>query len=318
VSRLLRLGTRGSALALAQAGWVRTQLQQRDPTIVVDLVTIKTSGDRFIDRPLSAIGGKGLFVKEIEDALLAGAIDCAVHSMKDLPAQLPPELTIAAVPPREDPRDALLARLQVPCMQLPRGARLGTSSLRRAALLRHWRRDFVIEPLRGNVDTRLRRLERGELDGLVLAAAGLRRLGLEPPGLEFFDPQQFIPAIGQGALAVQSRRDTTAQMLAVLDDAPTRTAVLAERAFMAGVGGSCQTPLAAHGRLSGDALVLNALIASPDGNRMVRGTRTGAAADGEFLGHDLAAELLRRGGAEILATLNADASRASDAADERD
>ncbi len=295
----LRIGTRGSQLALAQTRWVQNWIAAR-LGLDTRLVTIKTSGDRFVDRPLRTMGGKGLFVKEIEEALLADAIDCAVHSMKDVPAELAPGLVIAAMPPREDPRDALIAAGGAGLLQLPRGARLGTSSLRRAALVRAERDDLVVHDLRGNVDSRVRRFDLGELDALLLAAAGLRRLGIERPDVRCLDPQQFIPAIGQGALAIETRRDPVADLLAPLDDAPTRLAVSAERAFLLRAGGSCHTPLAAHATLAGDVVALQALIAAPDGRRVVRGDRSGPADAAAALGTDLADELLGRGGAEIL------------------
>ncbi len=295
----LRIGTRGSQLALAQSRWVQAWITAR-LGFDTRLVTIKTTGDRFVDRPLRTMGGKGLFVKEIEEALLAETIDCAVHSMKDVPAELAPGLVIAAMPPREDPRDALVAAGGAGVLQLPRGARLGTSSLRRAALVRALRDDLVVRDLRGNVDSRLRKLDLGEMDALLLAAAGLRRLGIERPDMRCLDPQQFIPAIGQGALAIESRRGAVADLLAPLDDAPTRTAVSAERAFLLRSGGSCRTPLAAHATLTADAVALQALIAAPDGTRVVRGSRCGPASAAAALGTDLADELLGRGGAEIL------------------
>jgi hydroxymethylbilane synthase len=254
------------------------------------------------DQPLHAIGGKGLFVKEIEEALLAGAIDCAVHSLKDLPAELAPGLVIAAVPEREDARDVLVAAGEGGVAALARGARLGTSSLRRAALVRATRPDLVVTPLRGNVDTRLRKLEAGALDALVLASAGLRRLGVQPPHATFLPPDVFVPAIGQGALAVESRADD-APALAALEHPETRQAVDAERAFLHAVGGSCATPLAAHASVADGTLMLRALIAQPDGLRVVRGERRGAASAGIALGADLADQLMRDGGREILAAL---------------
>jgi hydroxymethylbilane synthase len=303
VSASLRIGTRGSALALAQANWVRTQLQGRDGALQVELVVIKTSGDRFVDQPLTRLGGKGLFVKEIEDALLAGQIDCAVHSMKDLPAALAAGLVIAAVPPRADPRDVLIAPGGTALDALPRGARVGTTSLRRTALLLHLRPDLDVRPLRGNIDTRLRRLDAGELDAIVLAAAGLQRLGLDRDGIQYCDPRHFVPAIGQGALAVESRDDATRARLMVLDDAPTRVAVTAERAFMVRVGGSCHTPLAAHARLGDDRLDMDALIASPDGARVLRASQGGDLTEAAALGARLADALLAQGGRGILAAL---------------
>lgn len=305
MNRTLRIGTRGSKLALTQSRWVQSCLQQRHPQLTIELVTIKTSGDRFVDQPLSEIGGKGLFVKEIEEAMVAGTIDCAVHSMKDVPGELAPGLVIAATPPREDPRDVLIARNGAGFEQLPRGARVGTSSLRRMALLRALRSDLDVRSLRGNVDTRLAKLDRGELDAIVLAAAGLRRLGIERRDAEPFDPQHFLPAVGQGVLALESRADDTATLLAVLDDAPTRIAVTAERAFLLRVGGSCRTPLAAYATLDGNTLTLRALIADPDGTRVLRAEHRGPAGQAAALGAALADELLGRGGADILRALEA-------------
>lgn len=305
MTQVVHIGTRGSALALAQARWVQGQLQRLDPQLTVELTIIKTAGDRFVDQPLSTLGGKGLFVKEIEDALLAGRIDCAVHSMKDVPNELAPGLVIAAIPPREDPRDVLIAPEGADLAALPRGARLGTSSLRRMALLRALRPDLVVENLRGNVDTRLRKLDAGEIDAIILAAAGLRRLGIDHRQVSCFDPREFVPAIGQGALAIESRADPIAERLRALDDRETHIAVSAERAFLARVGGSCRTPLAAHATLSGDTVTLRALIASIDGTQVVRGERGGGVAAPADIGTALAAELLARGGAEILQALAA-------------
>ncbi len=302
--RTIRIGTRGSKLALAQSRWVQARLQQQHPQLGVELITIKTSGDRFVDQPLSTIGGKGLFVKEIEEALTAGSVDCAVHSMKDVPAELAPGLLIAAVPPREDARDVLIVRTGVSFDRLPSSARLGTSSLRRMALLRALRRDVEVVNIRGNLDTRLRKLDDGELDAIVVAAAGLRRLGITRPDAYFFDPRHFVPAIGQGALAIESRCDDTPDLLAPLDDAATGIAVTGERAFLLRVGGSCRTPLAAHAVVTDETVEMRALIAQPDGTRVVRGARTGAAATAADLGAELADELLGNGGAEILAALD--------------
>jgi hydroxymethylbilane synthase len=257
-----------------------------------------------VDQPLHAIGGKGLFVKEIEEALLAGTIDCAVHSLKDVPAELAPGLVIAAVPEREDARDVLVAAGEGGFAALPASARLGTSSLRRAALARAIRPDLVVTPLRGNVDTRLRRVDAGAIDALVLASAGLRRLDVRPRYATFLPPDVFVPAIGQGALAVESRA-ADAPVLAALEHTETRQAVNAERAFLRAVGGSCVTPLAAHATVADGALLLRALIAQPDGRRVIRGERRGTAADGSALGAELGEQLLRDGGNEILAALAA-------------
>ena len=305
MKRILRIGTRGSKLALAQSRWVQACLQEHHPDLTIEMVVIKTTGDRFVDQPLSQLGGKGVFVKEIEEAMLAGSIDCAVHSMKDVPSELAPGLVIAATPRREDPCDLLIARDGVRFADLPGGARIGTSSLRRMALLRALRSDLEVHSLRGNVDTRLGKLDRGELDAIVLAAAGLRRLGIERSEAEAFDPEAFVPAIGQGVLALESRADATVAVLAVLDDAATRVTVTAERAFLRRVGGSCRTPLAAYATREGTAILLRALIADPDGTRVLRGERVGPATDAVPLGEGLADELLGRGGAEILRALDA-------------
>lgn len=300
---MLRIGTRGSQLALAQARWVQAKLHARYPQHRTELLTIKTTGDRVLDQPLSTIGGKGVFVKEIEDALLNNVIDCAVHSLKDVPATLAPGLVLAAIPEREDPRDVLIGRNTVRLKDLPRSARVGTGSLRRMALLRAFRSDLDVAQLRGNVDTRLRKLDDGQIDAVVLAVAGLRRLGIERPGLELLDPDDFIPAVGQGALAIESREDGTGDLLAGIDHATSRSAVTAERAFLLRVGGSCRTPLAAHAILDHGQIVLRALIARPDGTQVVRGIRRGNVAQSPQIGTDLADELLGRGGAAILQAL---------------
>ena len=303
MSRLLRIGTRGSQLALTQSRWVQARLTALHPDLAVELVIIKTSGDRFVDQPLSQIGGKGLFVKEIEDALLAERIDCAVHSMKDVPTELAPGLVIAAIPTREDVRDVLITPHGRDVHALPAGARLGTSSLRRMALVRTLRSDLDVCSLRGNVDTRLRKLDGGELQAVILAAAGLRRLGITRADASHFDPEHFLPAIGQGALAIESRIDATVDLLQPLDDVETRLAVTAERAFLQRVGGSCRTPLAAYATRAADTLMLRALIAAPDGRRVVRGTRSAPPSDAAALGAALADELLDQGGGAILRAL---------------
>lgn len=299
----IRIGTRGSRLALAQSHWVSAWLERTYPGLRVDLITIKTSGDRFVDQPLSTLGGKGLFVKEIEEALASHAVDCAVHSLKDVPNELLPGLTLAAIPLREDPRDVLIARGGRTLHELPDGARVGTSSLRRMALLRAAHPQLDVRPLRGNVDSRLRKLDSGDFEAIVLAAAGLRRLGIARPAAVFLDPTQFVPAIGQGALAIETRADEAAALLAPLNDDVTRVAVTAERAFLHRVGGSCRTPLAAHATVHDDVVTLRALIASPDGQEVIAGVVRGPRGDAAGLGTTLADDLLGRGGARILAAL---------------
>jgi hydroxymethylbilane synthase len=303
VSAAIRLGTRGSPLALAQARWVQARLAAQHGGVGAQLVIIKTSGDRFVDRPLQALGGKGLFVKEIEEALAAGDIDAAVHSLKDVPGELAPGLTIAAVPARADPRDLLVSRHRGGLPALPRGARVGTSSLRRMALLRAARADLDVQPLRGNVDTRLRKLDQGEVDAVVLAAAGLQRLGIVRADALAFDPDDFVPAVGQGALAIECRADETAALLAALDDRDARIAASAERAFLQRLGGSCRTPLAAYATVRDAGVELRGVIASPDGTRVVRGGLGGPAAEAGALGARLADTLLARGGDAVLRAL---------------
>ena len=303
MTAVLRIGTRGSRLALAQAEWARRRLEAADAGLRAELVVIKTSGDRLRDVPLHQVGGKGLFVKELENALRDGAIDCAVHSLKDLPGELAPGLTIAAVPEREDPHDVAITRAAGGLAALPHGARVGTSSPRRAALVRMLWPDLTVVGLRGNVDTRLAKLERGEVDGIILAAAGLHRLGVTPAHVQPCDADEFVPAIGQGALALESRAEPLAERLAVIEHRPTRDAIDAERAFLRAVGGTCVSPLAAHATVADGRLRLRALIAHPDGTRVVRGDATGTSADAARVGRELAERLLRDGGAALLRSL---------------
>lgn len=303
---LLRLGTRGSKLALAQAEWIRQRIEAANPGLRAELVVIRTSGDRITDVPLHQVGGKGLFVKELESALLDGSIDAAVHSLKDVPGELAPGLQIAAVPEREDVRDVMITRGAGGLAGLPPGSRVGTSSPRRAALLRHLYPQLAIVDLRGNVDTRLGKLARGDVDGLVLAAAGLRRLGVTPPHAEPCDPRHFLPAIGQGALALESAAGDVVARLRAVEHAPSRQQIDAERAFLIAIGGTCTTPLAGHAEIDGDRLTLRAAIAHPSGDPIIRGERSGSVADGTRLGAELARELLAAGGAEVLRPLGWD------------
>lgn len=301
MKREIRIGTRGSALALWQAEWVKAQLQHYWPAVAVELVIIKTSGDKIQEVSLSTIGGKGLFVKEIEEALLANTIDLAVHSMKDVPAELPEGLMISAVPEREDPRDVLVTTHGETLAELPAGTRVGTSSLRRQALLLALNPGLRVEMLRGNVDTRLRKQREGVVDATVLAAAGLKRLGLAPEHSCVLDEQEFLPAIGQGALGIETRREEAVMdLVRPLHHGATALAVAAERAFLRRMGGSCRTPLAAKGTVNEDTVHLRALIASPDGTRVIRGEQSGPRADTEQIGIVLAEQLLARGGKEIL------------------
>jgi hydroxymethylbilane synthase len=305
----LVIGTRGSALALTQSEWVAAAIRGAHPGLAVRLERIRTTGDRLSEGPLGPAGGKGLFVKEIEEALLEGRIDLAVHSLKDVPAELAAGLILGAFPRREDPRDVLVARTGAALDALPEGGAVGTGSLRRQAQLLNLRPDLKVVPIRGNVDTRLRKLDAGEVDAIVLAAAGLRRLGLDTRITEFLPPERLVPAIGQGALAIELReRDLAGHVGAAvrhLDHAETRAAVLAERAFLRRLGGDCQTPVAAHAVIDAGRLALRAVVASADGARSVRGETGGDALRAEVLGAALAEDLLARGARAILDALHA-------------
>jgi hydroxymethylbilane synthase len=296
------LGTRGSRLAVQQSEWVQGQLRALAPHVTVTLRKIQTSGDKILDVPLAQIGGKGLFVKEIEEALLSGEIDLAVHSMKDMPTELPEGLAILCVPPREDPRDAVISRGGGAFMDLPLGARIGTSSLRRQSQLLHARPDLVIAMLRGNLDTRLKKLRQGQFDAIILAAAGLRRLAWAHEITEYLPPEISLPAIGQGALGIEGRRDDlfVHSLLSGLDHAPTRTAVLAERALLHRLQGGCQVPIAAHATVAGAEVRLEGLVASVDGKELIRDTVEGTVENPESIGIQLAERLLTRGGDRIL------------------
>lgn len=294
------IGSRGSALALWQADWARHHLAAGGHE--VEIRVIRTSGDRMIHAPLQASGVKGLFVKEIEEALLDGSIGVAVHSLKDLPAGQPAGLTIAAVPAREDARDALVSRGGVAFDNLPAGARLGTSSVRRQSQLCNLRPGLEVVPMRGNVDTRLRKLDEGQCDALVLAAAGLIRLGFEHKIVELFSIDRLCPAVGQGALAIETRAtdEPIRQAVAPLDDAVTHRAVRAERSLLLRLGGGCSVPIAAHATASGEDLSMIGVVASPDGKRLIRASTSGSLSDPEGLGSLLAGQLLSLGAREIL------------------
>lgn len=298
----VRIATRQSPLALWQARHVASLLQAHHPGLQVSLVEMTTQGDRFLSAPLSAVGGKGLFVKEIEQALLDGRADVAVHSLKDMTSVLPEELLLAAVPAREDPRDAFCSPQGLRLEELPRGARVGTSSLRRSCLLRSRRPDLEIVSLRGNVQTRLNRTRELGLHGAVLALAGLRRLGLEGEVTEVLPVEVSLPAVGQGVLAVQCRTadEAVRKLLLPLEDASTRVAVTAERALLARLEGGCSVPLAGHATVEGGRVHLRGMVGRPDGTQVVQGERSGPAEQAHALGEALAEELLTRGGAEIL------------------
>ena len=294
----LRIGSRGSALALWQAGHVRDRLAELGHEAQIEVIT--TTGDRIQDRRLELVGGKGAFLKEIEDALLAGQVDLAVHSLKDVPVELPPGLTLVAVLERADARDALLSRSGQGLDALPPLSRVGTSSLRRRAQLLARRRDLTVEDLRGNVDTRIRRLREGAFDAIVLALAGLQRLGREQEATEALDPAVFIPAPGQGVVAVECRAadEPVAAALAPLHHLPTHRAVRAERTLLAALGGGCNVPLGAHAVADPAGLSLSAFVAEPDGGRLLRAQAAGA--DPEELGRRVAADLAARGARELM------------------
>jgi len=293
---MLTIGSRGSKLALWQANWVAARLKELGEPTRIEI--IRTTGDKITDVALSQVGSKGLFTKEIEEALLAGTIDLAVHSLKDLPTELPPGLAVAANPPREEPRDAIVgSRLA----DLAQGAKVGTSSLRRASQLRATRPYLVVESVRGNVDTRLRKLDEGRYDAIVLAGAGLRRLGWDDRIAELLPVETMCPAVGQGALAIETRDEGEAlEVCAKLDHAATRAAVTAERAVLAALGGGCQVPIGAHAVTDGDRMHLRAVVLSPDGRRVVRDEAKGSPADAAAIGGALGAALLKKGAQEIL------------------
>ncbi len=306
MKKTIRIGSRGSQLALWQANWVQDAIKTHWPDITTELVIIKTTGDKILDVPLAKVGGKGLFVKEIEEAMLSGRIDIAVHSMKDMPAEIPHGLCIGAVPQRENPQDALITDGYSSLADLPEGARIGTSSLRRSAQLLHQRPDLCIEPLRGNLDTRLKKLTTTDLDAIVLAAAGLRRLGLADRITTTLDSETMLPAVGQGALCIESRTndDKIASVISALDDAATHTAVIAERAFLHRLEGGCQVPIAGHATIDhNDRMTITGLVAELDGSRMIKQTLEGPCDQAAKLGLKLADALLAEGAASILERL---------------
>jgi hydroxymethylbilane synthase len=304
---LLRLGTRGSPLALAQAGMVRARLaaahgvdQARIP-----LTVIRTTGDKIQDRTLADAGGKGLFTKEIEEALIARSIDLAVHSAKDMPTVLPDGLTITAVLPREDARDVFISRVAKTLQELRAGAVVGTASLRRQAIVKRLRPDLTVVPIRGNVDTRLRKLDEGEVDATLLALAGLKRLGLTHALSSIFSVDEFLPAAGQGIVAIETRADdvATRALIEAINHPETATALAAERAFLAVLDGSCRTPIAGHAVIEAGRLRLRGLIAKPDGSESFECAREGLPVDAVALGADAGAELKRRAGSDFLTVM---------------
>ncbi len=297
----IRIGTRGSTLALAQTAWVKGKLAEKFPDARIETILIKTSGDRFLEASVQAIGGKGIFTKEIEDALLRHEIDIAVHSMKDLPTDLSAGLIVAAVPHREDPRDILVSTGAKKLSDLSAGAKIGTGSLRRRAQLLYYRRDLVIVPIRGNVDTRLKKLDQGECDGLVMAAAGLKRIAREERIAEYISNEVCLGAAGQGALGLESREDDSIrEQLSFLHDPATFAEIAAERSFLNRMGGGCHVPVGARGVAEGEKFKLFGVVANPDGSSLFRGETSGCVAHAEELGRELAERLLSQGAQQIL------------------
>jgi len=301
----IRIGTRGSKLALWQANWVASAIKTKHPGLSTELIIIKTKGDRILDIPLSEIGGKALFISEIEENLINGSIDIAVHSMKDMPAEIPDELCIGAIPERETPMDVLISKNGRRFSELAPGNKIGTGSLRRTALLRHARPDIEVQPIRGNLDTRLRKLETEDLDAVVLAAAGVKRLGLENRISEYLDENIMLPAVGQGALCIETRMDDTEAIskVAHLDHKETRSAVIGERAFLNRLKGSCKVPIAARGKVENSHFTLCGLVASIDGSTLIKDTLSGPESSSGNMGIKLADRLLSMGAGKILSDL---------------
>lgn len=302
ISHELKIGTRGSQLALVQANWVKERLLQTHPDLTITLVTIRTTGDKIQDAPLAKIGGKGLFVKEIEEALIQNRIDLAVHSVKDVPTELPAELHLFAMTNRQDPRDVFIARNVKSLSDLPPGAKLGTSSLRRQAQLLHFRRDLELIPLRGNLDTRLKKLEEMNLDGIILALAGVRRLGFESRITEIISTEISLPAIGQGALGIETRKGDkdVEERIHFLNDPPSAIAISAERAFLKKLEGGCQVPIAAYAQVIDSKLRIDGMVGTVDGKKLIRDHVEGLVERAESLGIELAETLLEKGAREIL------------------
>ncbi len=302
MARKIRIGTRGSQLALWQTHWVQSTLQDLHPAITFELITIKTTGDKITNVPLAQVGGSALFVKELEQALTDQRIDIAVHSMKDMPSSMPNGLSIGAVPERETPLDVLISKNGEPFSQLPTGAAIGTSSLRRQSQLLHARYDIKVIPIRGNLDTRIKKLSIENLDAIIVAAAGVKRLNFQDKITEYLDEALMLPAVGQGALCIEVRTDDqeVANLVKPMDHAPTRTVVTAERAFLRKLGGSCQVPMAAYGELDQNQLTLHGLVASVDGAQIIRDTAFGSAQAPETVGDALSETLLGAGADKIL------------------
>jgi len=305
MTQRVRIATRKSALALWQAEYVKARLEFFHPGLVVELVPMSTQGDKILDTPLAKIGGKGLFVKELETAMLEDRADIAVHSMKDVPVEFPQGLMLSTICEREDPRDAFVSNQYQSLGQLPYGAVVGTSSLRRQCQIKALRPDLQIRDLRGNVNTRLAKLDAGEFDAIILAAAGLIRLGFQSRIATYLPVTQSLPANGQGAVGIECRSDDLAirALLAPLEHPPTRLAVLAERAMNRALQGGCQVPIGAFAEIDGDAMYLRGLVGQLDGQHILQAEVRGAAADAEVLGQQLAELLLAQGAGEILAAV---------------
>jgi hydroxymethylbilane synthase len=298
----IKIGTRGSKLALVQANTVLASIKKVAPEITAEICVIKTSGDIMQDVSLLNIGGQGVFVKEIEDALLAGSIDLAVHSMKDVPGETPEGLTFASILPREDVRDILVSRGNVKLEFMPRGAKIGTGSLRRGAQIQAMLPDVTIVPLRGNIDTRLKKIETENLTGVILAAAGMKRLGYVEKIAQYLPVELILPAVGQGALGLQIRKADSdlAGVLARLNHAPTAAEITAERSYLRALGGGCRLPIAALGLLEGRQLSLEGLVAAPNGASVIRDRVRGSIEEAEELGTRLADMIMEKGGKQLL------------------
>ena len=305
MQKIVKIGTRGSLLAMTQSNWIKGLIEAKYPDVSVELVKIVTKGDKILDVPLAKVGGKGLFVKEIEDAMLSNEVDIAVHSMKDVPSELPDGLHLGIITKRENPFDAFISNKYKSVTELSDGATVGTSSLRRRSQLARIRPDLNIIDLRGNLDTRLRKLDEGQFDAIILAAAGLNRLGLADRAVSYFNKETMLPAVAQGAVGIELRqRDSDLFAgLSFLIHRETEVAVAAERAFLKRLEGGCQVPIGGFAELEGNTLTMTGLIASLDGAQFLRETATGAPEDAESLGTALAEKLLAMGGQKILSTV---------------
>jgi hydroxymethylbilane synthase len=302
ITKTLKIGTRGSALALRQTEMVVERIKKSYPGVAAEIVVIRTTGDRLQDVSLALIGGKGVFVKELEEALIRRDVDIAVHSMKDLPAESPEGLVIAAIPEREDPRDVLISRGNVKLERMPSGARIGTGSLRRACQLLNFLPDIQVVSIRGNLDTRIKKIDNENLDGIVVAAAGLRRMGWRDRISQYIPPEIIMPAVGQGALGLEVRADDSEirELVAFLNDQKTAVEVAAERAFLKVFGAGCEIPLAAYAKIEKDELVISGLVGDFDGNDIIRDRIRGPVSENEVLGKLLAEDILAAGGQAIM------------------